>query len=146
MFVIFALLSGLLFGAGLVLSGLADPQKVLAFLDIAGAWDPSLALVMTAAVAVAAWPFARAKRRNHSLLGAPMQLPTARHIDRPLLVGSLLFGVGWGLVGLCPGPALLVLESGQTKAVVFFLAMASGMAVHHWRTPLLNLLTGRNKA
>ena len=125
--------AGLVFGAGLLLAGMANPAKVLGFLDLAGAWDPSLALVMAGAVAVGSVAFALAKRRRVALLGAPMQLPTARRIDRPLVVGSALFGIGWGLAGFCPGPALVALGEGAAQAAVFVAAMVAGMALHAWR-------------
>jgi uncharacterized protein len=122
-----ALLAGLVFGIGLIVSGMADPAKVLGFLDLAGAWDPSLALVMAGAIAVGAAAFAIAGRRSHSLLGEPMKLPATRPIDRRLVVGSLLFGIGWGIAGFCPGPALVALGMGQVKAAMFVLAMLAGM-------------------
>jgi uncharacterized membrane protein YedE/YeeE len=125
--------AGLVFGIGLLLAGMANPAKVLGFLDLAGAWDPSLALVMAGAVAVGSVAFALAKRRRVSLLGAPMQLPTARQVDRRLVVGSLVFGVGWGLAGFCPGPALVALGEGAGQAAVFVLAMLAGMGLHAWR-------------
>lgn len=121
-----AFLCGLLFGSGLLVSGLANPAKVLAFLDLTGAWDPSLALVMAGAIGVALLPFTLAKQRARSLLGAPIQLPTRRDIDRPLVIGSLLFGVGWGLAGICPGPAVTLLGSGCWQAYVFFAALLAG--------------------
>ncbi len=124
-----ALLAGLVFGLGLIVSGMTDPAKVLAFLDLAGAWDPSLLFVMVASIAVGAVAFAVAKGRSKSLLGAAMQLPTARTIDRRLVLGSLLFGVGWGVAGFCPGPALVSLGLGQAKALVFVVAMLGGMAL-----------------
>lgn len=100
-----ALLSGVIFGLGLIIAGMANPAKVLAFLDITGQWDPSLALVMVGAIAVAAPAFMWARRRERSLLGEPLQIPAARRVDRRLLVGSALFGIGWGIAGICPGPA-----------------------------------------
>jgi uncharacterized membrane protein YedE/YeeE len=121
-----AFLAGLVFGFGLLVSGMANPAKVLGFLDLAGAWDPSLALVMAGAVAVAATAFALASRRASALLG-PMSLPVNRDIDRRLILGSLAFGIGWGLVGFCPGPALVALGAGQLKALVFVAAMVAGM-------------------
>ncbi|MDR7379847.1 putative membrane protein YedE/YeeE [Rhodoferax ferrireducens] len=127
-----ALLSGLVFGLGLIVSGMANPAKVLGFLDLAGVWDPSLAFVMAGAIAVAAVAFALARRRSHSLLGAPMQLPSARRIDRRLVIGSLLFGVGWGVAGFCPGPALVGLGMGADKALVFVAAMLAGMGLFEW--------------
>lgn len=128
-----ALLAGLVFGTGLLVSGMADPAKVLGFLDLSGAWDPSLALVMAGAIGVGFPVFLFAGKRSTSLLGAPMQLPVARHTDRRLMTGSLLFGVGWGVAGFCPGPALVALGMGQQKAVVFVAAMLAGMAVFEWR-------------
>lgn len=122
-----ALLAGLIFGIGLLLAGMANPAKVLGFLDLAGAWDPSLALVMLAAIAVAVLPFSWARRQRLTLLDAPMQLPNKRSLDRRLIGGSLLFGVGWGIAGICPGPALAILLSGHWQVLVFVLAMLAGM-------------------
>jgi len=134
-----AWLAGLLFGLGLLLSGMANPAKVLGFLDLAGHWDPSLALVMVGAIAAAALPFTWAKRQQRSVLGAPMQLPTSRTLDRRLIGGSLLFGIGWGIAGICPGPALAVVLSGHWQILLFVLAMLAGMllfnALQRWRTP-----------
>jgi uncharacterized membrane protein YedE/YeeE len=124
-----SLLAGLVFGVGLIVSGMANPAKVLGFLDLAGSWDPSLAFVMAGAVAVAAVAFAVARKRTTSVLGEEMKLPTARHIDRRLLGGSLLFGIGWGIAGFCPGPALVALGMGEIKALVFVAAMLLGMGV-----------------
>ena len=129
MYVVTSLLAGLVFGLGLILSGMANPAKVLGFLDLAGRWDPSLALVMAGAIAVGVFSFAVAKTRTLSFLGAEMKLTTARHIDRRLIVGGLLFGIGWGIAGFCPGPALVALGMGQSKAVVFVAAMLAGMGV-----------------
>lgn len=124
-----ALLSGLLFGLGLVLSGMSDPAKVLGFLDLAGNWDPSLLLVMGGAVAVASLLFPFAARRPRSLLGEVMRLPTATRIDRRLVLGGLAFGVGWGLAGYCPGPALVSLPQGDMKTWLFCVSMLAGMAL-----------------
>ena len=129
MLVFAAFLSGLVFGLGLILSGMANPAKVLGFLDLAGAWDPSLALVMGGAIAAAVAPFAWARKRQKSLLGAPMQLPTSTRLDRRLVLGSLVFGVGWGLAGFCPGPALVGLGMGVPQAYVFVLAMLAGLGL-----------------
>ncbi len=129
MTIFFSLLAGLVFGLGLIVSGMANPAKVLGFLDLGGAWDPSLAFVMGGAVAVAAVAFAFARGRTLSLLGARMALPTSRVIDRRLVLGSLLFGIGWGIAGFCPGPALVALGMGEAKAGVFVLAMLVGMGV-----------------
>lgn len=129
MYVFASLLAGLVFGLGLIVSGMANPAKVLGFLDLAGAWDPSLALVMAGAIAVGLVAFFVARGRTLSLLGTAMKLPTARHIDRRLVAGSLLFGAGWGVAGFCPGPALVALGMGQAKAIVFVAAMLAGMAL-----------------
>ena len=129
MYAVTALLSGFVFGIGLIVSGMANPAKVLGFLDLAGNWDPSLALVMGGAIAVGVVAFFLAGRRVRSYLGAPMQLPATRDIDQRLLLGSFAFGLGWGLAGFCPGPAIVSLGSGQMKAVVFVAAMLAGMAV-----------------
>jgi uncharacterized membrane protein YedE/YeeE len=124
-----ALLSGIIFGLGLILAGMANPAKVLGFLDLAGLWDPSLALVMGGAIAVGSLGFALARQRTQSLLGLPMQLPTSRQLDRRLLGGSLLFGVGWGLAGICPGPALILIGYGAQEGFIFVVAMLTGMGV-----------------
>ena len=124
-----ALLAGIVFGLGLIVSGMANPAKVLAFLDLSGAWDPSLAFVMMGAIAVDVFAFAIARRRTVSYLGSDMKLPTARRIDRRLLVGSILFGIGWGVAGFCPGPALVAMGMGEVKAMVFVAAMLAGMGV-----------------
>ena len=129
MYVVTSLLAGLVFGLGLIVSGMANPAKVLGFLDLAGRWDPSLALVMAGAIAVGFAAFAVARRRTLSFLGAEMKLSAARHIDRRLVVGGLLFGIGWGVAGFCPGPALVALGMGESKAVVFVAAMLAGMGV-----------------
>ena len=125
----FAFLAGAVFGIGLIVSGMANPQKVLGFLDLAGAWDPSLMLVMGGAVAVGVVAFALARSRTASLIGLPMQLPAATQVDKRLVGGGLLFGVGWGLAGFCPGPALVALGMGEIKAVVFTVAMLAGMGL-----------------
>ncbi|PZP93928.1 MAG: hypothetical protein DI587_27340 [Variovorax paradoxus] len=127
--IVTSLLAGLVFGLGLLLSGMADPAKVLGFLDLAGAWDPSLALVMAGAIAVGLLAFTLAKGRTRSLLGLEMQLPQGSRIDRRLVGGSVLFGVGWGIAGFCPGPALVALGMGEVKAAVFVLAMLAGMGI-----------------
>ncbi len=124
-----ALIVGLVFGLGLILSGMTDPAKVLGFLDLAGSWDPSLGFVMGGAILVGAIAFGFASRRERSLLGEPMRLPTATRIDRRLVLGSLAFGAGWGLAGYCPGPALASLATGGIKPLVFSAAMLAGMAI-----------------
>ncbi|SDB82449.1 YeeE/YedE family protein [Paraburkholderia lycopersici] len=121
---------GLLFGLGLIVSGMANPAKVLGFLDLAGQWDPSLAFVMAGAIALAAPAFRLARSRRQSFGGAPMQLPTARRIDGRLVGGALLFGAGWGLAGFCPGPALVAAGSGEPRAWLFVAAMLAGMAIY----------------
>jgi len=123
---------GLMFGLGLLLSGMTDPGKVLGFLDLFGAWDPSLAFVMGGAIAVGLVGFTVAQRRSSTWLGEPIELPRSTGIDRRLVVGSLLFGAGWGLAGFCPGPALVTLGAGVDKAVVFVLAMGLGMGLFEW--------------
>lgn len=124
-----AFIAGLIFGLGLLLAGMANPSKVLGFLDLAGAWDPSLALVMAGAIAVALLPFTLAKKRQQSLLDLPMQLPNKREIDRRLIGGSLLFGIGWGIAGICPGPAVAILLTGHWQVILFVAAMLIGMAL-----------------
>jgi uncharacterized membrane protein YedE/YeeE len=123
-------LVGLLFGAGLLLSGMTDPGKVIGFLDIFGAWDPSLALVMGGAVMIGLFAFAAAKKRTTTLLGGALHLPQGNDIDHRLIAGSLVFGVGWGLAGFCPGPALVSIGAGQPKAIIFVLAMLAGMGLY----------------
>jgi uncharacterized membrane protein YedE/YeeE len=122
-----AIFCGFLFGMGLLVSGMANPAKVLAFLDLSGAWDPSLALVMAGAVVIAVPGFAIAKRKGMSVLGDPLRIPTTDGIDARLLLGSATFGVGWGLAGICPGPAIVALGSGHLRAIVFVGAMLVGM-------------------
>ena len=125
-----AFLVGLIFGAGLLVSGMANPDKVLSFLDLAGAWDPSLALVMGGAIVVGSIAFAIAGKRERSLIAEPMRIPTRRDLDKPLVLGSLGFGVGWGLAGFCPGPALVALGAGEPGAVIFVVSMLVGMAIY----------------
>jgi uncharacterized protein len=124
-----ALLAGLVFGLGLIVSGMTDPSKVTGFLDLAGAWDPSLALVMGGAIAVGLIAFRMARTRTQAVLGGPMQLPAARQIDRRLVLGGLTFGVGWGLAGFCPGPALASIATGGSKPLIFTGAMLLGMVI-----------------
>ena len=126
---LFALLAGALLGIGLIVSGMANPAKVLGFLDVSGAWDPSLAFVMGGAVLVGAFAFTFARKRTVSLLGLQMRMPAATGPDQRLVAGSLLFGIGWGIAGFCPGPALVALGMGEQKAMVFVAAMLSGMAL-----------------
>jgi uncharacterized membrane protein YedE/YeeE len=124
-----ALMSGLLFGLGLIISGMTDPSKVIGFLDLAGDWNPSLAFVMGGAVLVGLAAFRFAANRPKAILGHAMRLPTARHIDRRLVLGGLAFGAGWGLAGYCPGPALASLATGSSEPIIFVIAMLAGMAV-----------------
>lgn len=124
-----ALISGLVFGIGLILSGMTNPDKILGFLDITGIWDPSLTMVMLGAIGVAFFAFGQAASREDTLLHTPLHLPTARNIDRRLVLGSLAFGAGWGLAGYCPGPALASLATGNLKAVIFTAAMLAGMLI-----------------
>jgi uncharacterized membrane protein YedE/YeeE len=130
MHVAVSFLVGLLFGAGLIVSGMSDPFKVIGFLDITGLWDPSLAFVMAGAVLVGLVAYRIIDRRTAAVLGGPMQLPAARGIDHRLVLGSLAFGIGWGLAGFCPGPALVALGAGYGKAAAFVVAMLAGMALY----------------
>jgi len=118
---------GLIFGLGLMISGMTDPSKVIGFLNIAGPWDPSLAMVMGGAIAVGIFAFSIAKKRTVNYLGGALKLPNSRHIDQPLVVGAMMFGAGWGLAGFCPGPALVSMASGQPKAIAFVGFMIIGM-------------------
>jgi uncharacterized membrane protein YedE/YeeE len=122
-------LVGLVFGLGLILAGMSNPAKVQGFLDLAGRWDPSLALVMGGAIGVSLLPFAFARRMRRAVLGAPMSLPSVAAIDLRLVLGSLAFGAGWGLAGFCPGPALVALSTGEAKPLVFVIAMLAGMGL-----------------
>jgi len=122
-------LVGLLFGLGLLLSGMTDPAKVQGFLDIAGLWDPSLAFVMGGGVCIGLVGFGWSKKKPLTFSGSAFQWPELAQIDRPLVLGSLMFGVGWGLAGFCPGPALVSMAAGYDKAVVFVIAMMIGMVL-----------------
>ena len=131
---------GLIFGIGLIFAGMTDPSKVIGFLDIAGNWDPSLAFVMGGAILVGVIAFRFANKRTNSFLGGAMHLPSKNDIDRRLIVGSLMFGAGWGMAGFCPGPAITSLGTGNPKAVIFVLAMVAGMALYEladrfWHQP-----------
>ncbi len=133
---VFALLSGLIFGLGLIASGMTSPAKVKGFLDLFGAWDPSLALVMGGAIAVGAVAYSVARRRTVSWTGAHMEIPSSTVIDRRLLLGGVLFGAGWGIAGFCPGPALVAASAGSMAALGFVVAMLVGMTVHdRWLAP-----------
>lgn len=122
-----ALLSGLLFGAGLALGGMTDPAKVASFLDVAGQWDPSLGFVMGSALLITFPVFWWVRRSQRPLFAERFQLPTKRDIDRPLLIGAVLFGIGWGIAGLCPGPAIANLASGSPQVLLFVMTMIAGM-------------------
>ncbi|MBS0497135.1 MAG: YeeE/YedE family protein [Proteobacteria bacterium] len=125
-----SLLAGAVFGLGIIWSGMVNPAIVLAFLDIAGDWDTALLWVMGGAVSVGSIAFALAKKRKQSYLGAPMQIPAATKIDSRLLLGSLMFGIGWGIAGICPGPALVLIGTGNSDVVVFLAAMLAGMGIY----------------
>jgi len=129
--IVAALLAGLVFGAGLILSGMTDPGKVIGFLDLAGRWDPSLAFVMGGAILVGFFAFRLAGARGNAFLGGAMHLPQRRDIDTRLVAGSVVFGIGWGLAGFCPGPALVSFGSGVDQAAVFVAAMLGGMMIYH---------------
>jgi uncharacterized membrane protein YedE/YeeE len=120
---------GVLFGWGLIISGMSNPQKILGFLDLAGNWDPSLAFVMLGAVLVGLGGFYIASKRSQAFFGGALHIPTRRDITKPLIIGSLIFGAGWGIAGFCPGPALLVIGTGHIKALVFVAAMFAGMEI-----------------
>lgn len=122
-------ISGLLFGLGLILSGMTDPRNIIGFLDVTGGWNPQLALVMLGAVSVTYFAFRYVGRRERSWLGEPIDLPISRAINRRLLAGAVLFGIGWGLVGYCPGPALASLATLDQAPLLFVLAMLVGMAM-----------------
>lgn len=131
MIALVAFLGGLVFGLGLLVSGMGNPAKVQNFLDVFGTWDPSLGLVMGGAIAVGLVAFTWAKRRQTSLMGEPMQLPTATKIDRKLLLGAAMFGVGWGLAGFCPGPAAMNMATLQIEVLLFVAAMVVGIVLQH---------------
>ena len=139
---VMALLVGLLFGIGLILSRMTDPAKVVGFLDLAGLWDPSLAFVMGGAVVVGLCTFPFVSKRKKSVLGDALRLPTSTVIDRRLVLGGLTFGVGWGLAGYCPGPALASILNGSAKPIIFLGAMLAGMALFE----IVERLNGRSKS
>ncbi|GBU09403.1 membrane protein [Gammaproteobacteria bacterium] len=140
--IITALIAGFIFGLGLIISGMANPDKVLAFLDLAGDWDPSLALVMGGAIIIGLFAFSQAKSRKTSILGLKIQLPSATRIDKRLIIGALIFGIGWGLAGICPGPALVLASTGAIKGVVFVAAMLAGMLLFE----ILEIFFNKNSA
>lgn len=127
---IYSLISGLIFGLGLIISGMTNPAKVIGFLDITGLWDPSLAFVMLGAIPIAYFAFRRAENNKRTLLGKAIQLPNKQNIDAPLLIGAMIFGLGWGLAGYCPGPAITSVLNGQSAPVIFVVAMLGGMFLY----------------
>ncbi|WP_027713428.1 DUF6691 family protein [Dickeya chrysanthemi] len=129
---LFSFLAGLVFGLGLLISGMANPQKVLGFLDITRQWDPSLALVMGGALVVGMIGFRAVKYMSKPLCVPSFSLPLKKTVDKPLVAGSLLFGIGWGMAGICPGPALVLLSYGTVKGWVFFGSMLAGMGLYEW--------------
>ncbi|WP_201593719.1 DUF6691 family protein [Psychrobacter sp. Pi2-51] len=135
---IIGLLAGLLFGFGLLISGMTEPVKVQGFLDVFGAWDISLALVMGGGLAVAIVGVQLAKRQQTSWIGTLIEMPNKTVINKKLLIGAMLFGIGWGLVGICPGPGIVLLGTGQWQAYVFIPAMIVGMLIYQWLEPKLN--------
>ena len=132
------LLAGLLFGIGLLISGMTDPAKVQGFLDVFGAWDISLALVMGGGLIVALVGVQLAKRQQSSWIGTSIDMPSNTTINKKLLIGAMLFGIGWGLVGICPGPGIVLLGTGQWQAYIFIPAMIVGMLMYQWLEPKLN--------
>ena len=134
---IIGLLAGLLFGFGLLISGMTDPVKVQGFLDVFGAWDISLALVMGGGLVVAIIGVQLAKRQGSSWIGTSIDMPTKTTINKKLLIGAMLFGIGWGLVGICPGPGIVLLGTGVWQAYVFIPAMIVGMLIYQWLEPKL---------
>ncbi|MGB2108491.1 MAG: DUF6691 family protein [Marinobacter vinifirmus] len=124
-----SLFAGLVFGMGLIVSGMANPEKVLGFLDIAGLWDPSLAFVMGGAIIVGLVSLAVARKRTLSFLGFNMKLPTNNRIEKRMVIGSMMFGIGWGIAGFCPGPGLVALGAGEIKGAVFVASMVAGMVL-----------------
>ena len=141
-----AFAAGLVFGIGLILSGMTDPGKVIGFLDLAGRWDPSLAFVMGGAIVVGTFAFALAGRRGRTFLGGALQLPARRDIDARLVSGSVVFGIGWGLAGFCPGPALVALGAGIDQAALFVAAMLAGMVIYDAAERLIHAPRRRAKA
>ncbi|GGP18515.1 YeeE/YedE family protein [Silvimonas iriomotensis] len=128
--IVFAAIGGLVFGLGLIVSGMANPAKVTGFLDLAGQWDPSLAFVMGGAIAVALPLFWLARKRTQAVTAETLQWPQNKQIDKPLLLGALIFGAGWGLAGICPGPALVLVGAGVPQGIAFTVAMLAGMSLY----------------
>jgi len=125
-----AALAGAVLGLGLILSGMANPAKVIGFLDVAGSWDPSLGLVMGGGLVVGSMGFALLKNRRKTLLGEPLNLPASRKIDLRLILGSVLFGIGWGITGICPGPGLVLLGAGIPEGVIYIVSLLAGMTLY----------------
>ncbi len=123
-------LAGLLLGLGLILSGMANPAKVVGFLDVAGPWDPSLGLVMGGGLVVGSVGFALLRKQPKTLLGEPLNLPVSRKIDRRLIAGSVLFGIGWGITGICPGPGLVLLGAGVPEGLIYVASLLAGMTLY----------------
>lgn len=122
--------AGLLLGLGLILSGMANPAKVVGFLDVAGSWDPSLGLVMGGGLVVGSIGFALLKKQPKTLTGEPLNLPASRKIDVRLVLGSVLFGIGWGITGICPGPGLVLLGAGVPEGIVYIASLLAGMTLY----------------
>ncbi|PRY99410.1 hypothetical protein BCM14_0855 [Jezberella montanilacus] len=132
-------IAGLLFGLGLIVSGMTNPYKVIGFLDLFGRWDPSLMFVMLGAIPVAFFGFNFIEKKRTTIFNEPLHLSGKTHLNKALVVGSLIFGAGWALAGFCPGPALVSLGSGNTSALIFVVAMSAGMAFHdHLYKPIFN--------
>lgn len=127
---ILTFISGLIFGVGLIISGMTNPAKVIGFLDLFGNWDPSLIFVMLGAIPIAFIGFRIIEKKQATLLNEPVHLPGKDHMNSELIIGSLLFGSGWALAGFCPGPALVALGSGNSKGIIFVVAMLAGMLLH----------------
>jgi uncharacterized protein len=127
---IISLISGLIFGLGLIISGMTNPDKVIRFLDITGIWDPSLVFVMIGGIAVAFVGFKFVQHKSQTVFDDPIHLPDATHISKELVIGSLLFGAGWALAGYCPGPAMVASGAGYKEAFIFVMAMIVGMTIH----------------
>jgi len=128
---IITLLAGLIFGLGLIISGMTNPEKVIGFLDVTGQWDPSLMFVMLGAIAVACVGFQFVRDKSQTIFDDAIHLPGKTHISKELIIGSLMFGAGWGLAGFCPGPALVVMGAGYKEAFIFVMAMIVGMTIHN---------------
>jgi uncharacterized membrane protein YedE/YeeE len=138
MTLIFSLLAGLLFGIGLIFSGMTNPEKVIGFLDVTGKWDPSLLFVMLGAISISFFAFRLASKKSTSIFGQPMNIPTKKEIDLRLIVGSIIFGIGWGLAGYCPGPGITAIATSNLKPITFVIAMLFGMLVYELTQKIQN--------